>query len=353
VSAPGEAVAASPDDVRPDGDPTPAGKRPGLIWWALAAGGVLLLGVLVWQAGPRQLLAHVRSLGPWAPLVLMPYAVAAAFDAAGWAATFARRRPSFALLYVVRVVGEALNNVTPTAYLGGEPVKAYLLRRFGVPLAEGVASVILAKTALTIAQIAFVILGIALYCLRDGVTTVDVALFGAAALAGAAVIALLIRWQQRGLVASIVALGRRVFPRARLLDRLAARADEIDQRLHAFYSARPAAAVASVVLHLAGWIAGAGEVWVIMLLIGHPVSWIDALIIEALAQPARLVGVVVPATIGVQEAGGMIIFSLLGLAPELGLTLMLLKRVREIVYSLLGLVIMPRLRPRQPVPATG
>jgi hypothetical protein len=79
------------------------------------------------------------------------------------------------------------------------------------------------------------------------------------------------------------------------------------------------------------------------------VSWADSIIIEAVAQPARLAGVLVPATLGVQEASGMLIFALLGLPPELGLATMLLKRVREIGYSLLGLALLARLRPRHAV----
>ena len=71
----------------------------------------------------------------------------------------------------------------------------------------------------------------------------------------------------------------------------------------------------------------------------------DAVIIEALAQPTRLAGVLIPGTLGVQEAGGMVIFSLLGLPPELGLAMMLLKRVREIGFNLLGLGLLTRLRP--------
>ena len=84
-------------------------------------------------------------------------------DAAGWRVTFVHFRPKLWLLYLARLIGEAMNSITPTAYLGGEPVKRLVLQRFGVPLTEGATSVILAKTALTIAQIAFVVVGVALF----------------------------------------------------------------------------------------------------------------------------------------------------------------------------------------------
>ena len=312
---------------------------------ALAGVGFVLLGVLIYQAGPRELAQHLVVLGWWAPIIFLPYAVSSAFDAAGWRVTFERFRPALWLLYLARLVGEAMNSLTPTAYLGGEPVKAFVLQRFGVPLTEGATSVILAKTALTVAQIAFVIVGIALFLVRREAIAASVPTLAVLVMAGVAVTALLVLLQRRGLVAFVARLIGRVLPRAQIVTRLVARAPEIDQRLRAFYGARPRAAATSVLFHFAGWLTGAAEVFVIMKLIGHPVAVLDAVVIEALAQPTRLAGILVPGTIGVQEAGGMVIFGLLGLPPQLGLAMMLLKRVRELGFNLLGLALLARLRP--------
>jgi putative membrane protein len=312
---------------------------------ALASVGFVLLAVLIYQTGPLELAQHLRVLGWWAPLIFLPYALSSVLDAAGWRVTFVHFRPALWLLYLARLIGEAMNSITPTAYLGGEPVKAFVLQRFGVPLTEGATSVILAKTALTIAQIAFVVVGVALFMIRRDAGMATLPLVIALALAGIGVTIVLVVLQRRGLVAFVARVAHRLLPRARLAARLAARAPEIDARLRSFYGARPAAAAASVALHFAGWITGAAEVFVIMMLIGHPVTIADAVIIEALAQPTRLAGVVIPGTLGVQEAGGMVIFGLLGLPPELGLAMMLLKRVREIAFNLLGLALLTRLRP--------
>jgi putative membrane protein len=314
--------------------------------WALAGLGFVLLGVLIYQAGPRQLVQHLQVLGWWAPVIFLPYAVSSAFDAAGWRVTFVQFRPALWLLYLARLIGETMNSLTPTAYLGGEPVKAFVLQRFGVPLTEGATSVILAKTALTIAQIAFVIVGVALFLIRADTGIATVPVVSILLITGVAVTTALVVLQRRGLVAFVARMASRVFPRARLAARFAQRAPEIDQRLRSFYGARPRAASASVALHFVGWMIGAAEVFAIMALIGHPVSITDAVVIEALAQPTRVAGIFIPGTLGVQEAGGMVIFSLLGLPPELGLVLMLLKRVREIVFNLLGLALLARLHPR-------
>ena len=53
-------------------------------------------------------------------------------------------------MYVVRMIGEAYNNITPTASLGGEPVKAWLLKaNWGVPLRDAGASLVIAKTTIS------------------------------------------------------------------------------------------------------------------------------------------------------------------------------------------------------------
>jgi uncharacterized protein (TIRG00374 family) len=313
--------------------------------WLLAGVGLALLVVLVHQVGPRRLIALLAGLGWWAPLLFVPYALGAVLDVEGWRVTFAGPRPPRWLLFRVRLSGETLNSVTPTAYLGGEPVKAYLLRRFGVPLGEGATSVILAKTALTIAQIAFVVIGAALFVLERGGAWSGASTLAAMTAGAVVVTALLVRWQRRAPVSLVARIGRRLFPRARALQNLEHRAGEIDERLRTFYGARWQAAVASVLLHLAGWFAGAAETYLVMPLIGLPITWSDAVVIEALAQPVRLVGLVVPGTLGVFEASGMVIFGLLGLTPELGLAMMLLKRLRELGYSLVGLGFLARLRP--------
>src|SRR5690349_2061268 len=183
---------------------------------ALAGLGFVLLGVLIYQTGPRELMQHFVVLGWWAPLIFVPYAVSSAFDAAGWRATFVRFRPALWLLYLARLIGEAMNSLTPMAYLGGEPVKAFVLQRFGVPLTEGATSVILAKTALTIAQIAFVIVGVAMFLIRRQTGLATLPTVAALVAAGAGIASLLVLLQRRGLVAFVARTVRRVLPRAGL-----------------------------------------------------------------------------------------------------------------------------------------
>src|SRR5262249_41500654 len=76
------------------------------------------------------------------------------FDTLGWHFALPPGRVPFITLFMARLTGEAFNATTPTASLGGETVKAALVRSH-VDYREGALSVIVAKTTLTLSQVLF------------------------------------------------------------------------------------------------------------------------------------------------------------------------------------------------------
>ena len=76
------------------------------------------------------------------PLALLPYTIASLLDARGWHSIMCAMSPSappFLRLWLVRVAGEAVNSAAPTG-IGGEPVKAVLIRGDGVSGSEATAA---------------------------------------------------------------------------------------------------------------------------------------------------------------------------------------------------------------------
>src|SRR5262249_40089615 len=140
----------------------PSGRWMTLLRALAAAAGLAVIAWLWREIGPDVLLAQLRQLSWRLPLVFLPYGLIAALDGAGWRYSFPGRLPSLPLLVLVRLAGEAINITTPTATLGGEPVKAWLLTRVGVPLQEGLVSVVIGKTALVLSHVVFLALGLAL-----------------------------------------------------------------------------------------------------------------------------------------------------------------------------------------------
>jgi uncharacterized membrane protein YbhN (UPF0104 family) len=104
-------------------------------------------------------------------------------------------------------------------------------------------------------------------------------------------------------------------------------AQAIDMAVEGIYR-RNSAVTASFLLSLVGWIVGTGEVYLITLFLGAPVSWRDALLLESLGQAIRGAAFAIPGALGVQEGGYLLLAPLAGLSPDVGLALSLAKRAR-------------------------
>jgi putative membrane protein len=224
----------------------------------------------------------------------------------------------------------------PASGVGGELARVRVAAVIGLPAPVAGASVLVDVTLAVITQIAFCIAGIAaLFHLSSdgGGLGVQVAL-------GLALFAMLIAGflgiQLGGPMRRLASvLGPLVGERAR--DRLIRNARLADGVLTAIY-ARHHSLLASALWRLAGWVAGAGEFWLGLRLLGYPIGVVEAIMLESLAQAARSAAFIVPAGLGVQEATLVGLGGAIGIPAEAAIALSLLKRVRELLLGLPGLV---------------
>ena len=311
-----------------------------------ALGGFTLLGLLVWNVGITEVTHYLYQIGWFAPLLLLPYLGVAWCDAKGWACAIPVPAQTLRVpvwrLSLARLAGEAINNLTPTANLGGEPVKVYLLRTHGIAADAGLASVVVAKTALTVSQIVFILLGLPFFLYRLGWIRRDWWILVPLFVLAYGFVSLLIRWQRQGLMEKAIGLFKWLLPRWQTLDHWEEGARRIDAHLLSFYDGNTRGFLASTFYHFLGWLLGAVEIWFFLFLMGVPIAPADALIIEAMVQPFGAAALIVPGALGVREAGGVFLCRLLGLDEGAGLTLMALVRVREAVYNLVGLAVIAR-----------
>ena len=194
-------------------------------------------------------------------------------------------------LWKLRLVGAVFNYVVPAASLGGEPVKAVLLKKLhGIGYHEGAASLVIAKTTNLLALIAFSAVGLILLS-RSGAlpgTLGLVAGVGLGALAaGVAGFFAVQRWRVASRLGAWLAR-RRV---GRRLEKILGDIQDVDDRFVDFYHRRPGRFAASLALALAGWIMGMIEIYWIMHFLGHPISLAEAWIIDPELTSAGVVDV--------------------------------------------------------------
>jgi putative membrane protein len=218
-----------------------------------------------------------------------------------------------------RIVRDSAGEVLPFSQLGGIliGVRALVLRGMSPP--QAFASAIVDATTEMMAQIVFILIGVALF--KSGLPNATVAgiIF---VLAGSLVFIVL---QRRGL-ALAGKLAERFLPKA------ARGTQAFHHAVEAIYG-RPARLAASSAIHLIGWLASGVGVWLTIRLIGGHIDIAGALAIEAVLCALRSAAVVVPGALGVQEAGYALLLPMFGLPAEMGLAVSLLKRAREIAIG--------------------
>ncbi|MSP80022.1 MAG: flippase-like domain-containing protein [Rhodospirillales bacterium] len=301
--------------------------------------GLALLAAVFAEVEFADVWLHAISIGIGGMFVLVAlYAAAFLIDSFTWQMAMAGVPLNARWLwraFRVRMVGEVFNNVMPAAGMGGEPVKAVLLNKhYGLGYREGMASIILGRTINMVAQVLFLAIGFAAIWTSDlpgqfkGLALAGLAIFVAATA--------IFFYAQRLRVASLAGswLGR-----WRLLERINEvlhHVRDMDERLIRFYTENRGRFAVAVALAFLNWVAGAVEIYVAMILLGHPVSFVDAWIVESVAQLIRTAVFFIPAALGAQEGAFLLIFTVMTGGPALGVAMALIRRARELVWLLLG-----------------
>jgi putative membrane protein len=294
--------------------------------------GLLVVVVLVVREGVQSIASLLAQAG-WVLLLLVPLRVLPLLlDVMGWRVLITGRT-RLAALFLIACVREAVNRLLPVANIGGELVGIQLLTRQGISGTIAASSVIVETLLNIVAQYLFLILGVA--CLLN--VTGNLRGMGdlLIALAGGLPVALLLIWSFRtgGLFRILKKLTAGVFgshgSASSVLEKMAG----VDVAIRELTAAHGRLARA-VGWQLGGLITGCSETWLALRWLHHPVSLSGALAVESLTMAARSFIFVVPAGLGVQEAGLIGVGHLLGISSDVAIALSLAKRMREIVFGL-------------------
>lgn len=305
----------------------------------LIIGLVALVGIVL-HIGLEPILHAASQLGPL-PLViiLLPMIVVYGLEAWGWRLTLGSHAKSvgFLRLFAIRMAGETVNVTTPAAYVGGEPLKAYLLKRYGVPMVEGMASVITAKTTMTLAQVLFILLGLALaFWIMDAASHYWMAMLVSLGLLAFGV-GLFVMFQRYGLGMGCLTLFRSCGIRLTFLEKRENQLQEMDATIRRFYSENRSTFYVALGTFFLAWFCETLEVYAILYYLDASVDVWTSISIAALTVFIKGGTFFIPGSLGAQEGGYTLLLMSFGYTEVTGITFALIRRLREILWILIGL----------------
>ena len=302
-----------------------------------ALAGVALLVTLVVRVDLAAMV-HALTLAGWPLLWLLPYRTLYFLPyALGWAILLrgikGDSRVGLGYLFWVTTVREGIDRLLPVASVGGGVIGVRLLRWRGLPVAQASASIIVEILLTLFAIYLFFVVGVWLL-LQGGMSFHEhsrLLLALVLTLPVPLVTAWLLRYgsifeRMHGFLLGLVGTSP-------LSEGVAA----LDREIRAMLG-RYRALLVTGFLQFVGLLSGSFEIWFALRLFGHAVDWRAAVVLESLTQAIRHVAFVIPAGLGVQEAGLIIFGKTLGIDAELALAVSMAKRVREVLLGVVSLL---------------
>jgi uncharacterized protein (TIRG00374 family) len=300
--------------------------------------GAALLAWLIGSTGVGSLAADLARVGPGVLIILALEFGAHALNTLGWWFTLptGQRAGTYHWLFWVRNAGQAINESTPAASLGGEPAKIVLLRS-RISTGAAAASLLATKVSFCFAQAIFIVAGMAVVWPRlDLSRNLSLALLVAflALVIGIGTFAVI---QMRGIGPGTVKALHRVRLPVRWVERVESSLHEVDAHLKDFYRARTGDLFRAMAAHGAALGCGALQILLLVGWLGLPFDPAAALGIEAFSSLVSLVTFVVPGSLGVQEGGKVLIFTALGLPRSAAMAVGITCRLIAFVNMAIGL----------------
>jgi putative membrane protein len=295
--------------------------------------GVGAVAALIGWYGARDIGEHVLAAAWVVPPVILLHALQLHLSGIAWQAVIGVRYPGLGEFLLVRWIRESVNSILPVAQLGGNIVGVRLLMHRGVSGAQAGAGTTIDITLEALTQAVFTLAGLGVLAAtgeRDWVPWLQVVVGVTMAIG-----VLFLLAQRAGLLRLVEAAAERL---GRLFPGMP---DGALRGLHdelLRLQRKRGALLRAAALHLIAWLIGVGETWLAFSAMGNPVSLSSALIVESIGMAARSAGFAVPGALGVQEAGFILAGELCGVPADATVALSMIKRARELLVGVPGVL---------------
>jgi glycosyltransferase 2 family protein len=303
--------------------------------------GVAVTGWILWAVGLATLASDLSMIGTWVLVFIALYLIAQLAYMVGWWVVMDAegRACGFLKLFGVYLAGDTVNYVVPSGNLGGEPVKAYLLRDT-VGFGRALISIVVHKHAELVAQWILLVGGLTV-CLMYLKLPSPVTVAYTVIVAGLGASLILMTWVLRsGTISPVL---RRLGDWKLLAYHLQTHqpaADALATQIKTFYKDHWQWFLVATGWCLIGWCGGLLETYLVLRILSPAQGWSTAVAIETMVLAFNMVFVFVPARMGSAEGVRVGVFLLVGLPAAQGVAYGVIRRARELAWILPGLVVL-------------
>ena len=307
--------------------------------------GMVVLAIMLTQLDFQEVWQGLRHAGYWTLAVVLLWALLYILNTAAWYVIInagERTKLKFWWLYKITVSGFALNYATPGGLVGGEPYRIMALSpHIGTERASS--SVILYVMTHIFSHFWFWLLSIFLFLVIHPLNA-----FMATILGLAAVFCLLGLWffivgYRKGLAVRAMNLLRHIpFVKrwaTRFIDRHRQQLDTIDSQIAALHKQNRKSFVTAVALELSCRIISALEIYFILRIVTPQVGFADCVLILAFTSLFANLLFFLPLQLGGREGGFLMSVAGLGMSASDGVFVALIVRLRELLWTGIGLLL--------------
>ncbi len=304
-------------------------------------GGLVLTVALVWGIGVQEVLATFLNAKWYLIIGYLLVSIAIAIGVTykwGIALDAYGVKLPFSTLFIFRLIGFAVGYVTPMAHVGGEPVRALLVGKQGIPYKVSFSAVIVDKMLELMFNIAIFFIG--------ALIIANAADFPLVARATIFVLSLILVvaasiftynvFKKKKVFVPILKFLR--FHKRKNWKSLSKSVNEVELLIEHFYANRKRHFHRSLLVNAILWALMFMEYKFALLILGYDANIFGIFLF--LTGVGIAYSIPIPAALGVLELGQISAGALLGIKAAVGVALAFLIRIRDILWTIVGLILL-------------
>lgn len=303
---------------------------------------IALFVYVLQRTGPATVLDKIRLLGCGFFALILLSGVRHVLRAAAWSYCVQTDgpRPTALTLLGPRLMGEALDDLTPAGPLLGESAKVVVVSRL-MPAQAGASSVVIENLIYALGALVFMLSGFTLALLKLAILK-DFRWIGGGVVicfAAAMAIACWVVTRRLSLVGSALDYLKRVELRWAFLERHGRALRDVEQSIYDFFLTRRHLFLGVLAIEIATNFTGVVEAYLILMMTAAHKSFFAAYLVESTSRAAQFAFSFVPLGLGTQEGAAAGTLQALGNAASEGVSLAIIRKIRTVFWVMVGLLL--------------